>query len=288
MAPPTMPVAPPTAQPAPAATQPAPATVQTTAHTLAAAMPATAAPAAAAPLAGGNRLEGVMHALKTAKVGNRRNDLPIGVGIFLLKSAKFLVTEGGKWRITAFSLFCVHGIQDGNQIAYGSQGYSGPIPGETYEDSVFQDMSPSASARTFASNIRILRACLGWSDEKVKQYQATDQGAEMLLSLLSQMSCVDLGTLQPTNQPCVFSNQVVVQISSKVSRVQQKDKATGLPTMTANGPVIKEYTNTFWDKKIPIPDLINMIGDEAVVKAFGTEEAAMEAIKREQEILNAG
>lgn len=300
MAPPTMPTVPVAAPvtppvglpvavpvPAPAIVPPAPtppaAPTVTTAHQLAAAMPAPA-PA----LGGGNRLGSVMDALKSASVGNRRNDLPVGTGTFLLKSGKFTITDGGKYRITTFSLLCLQGIVDGNGIQYGSQGYSGPMAGEVYETPIFQDMSPAAQSRTMSQNISVLRACLGWTAELVKQYQATDEGARILLSLLSGIACVDLATLTPTNQPCICSNQAVVQITTKVSIVPVKDKISKQPTYDANQqPITRSYSNTYWDNKVTIPDIIGVIGEEACIKAFGSQELVLAAAQHEAAVLAA-
>lgn len=273
--------------PVPVATiaQPTPST-NTAPAGLAAAIAATGgiagAPAgAAAPVGGGNRLQQVRDALKTASVKSGRNDIPIGTGIFLLKSGKLFVTEGNL-NISTFSMLCLQGVRDGAGAVYGADGYAGPVPGESYDVSLFQNFEPKRIAATMSGNLRALAACMGWTEEQSKAFQATDQGMAVLLDLIKGMMCIDMTTSAPTQAPCIFSNQVVIQMSRRPKIVEQKgDNKQPLYDEQGN-KATKTYINTFWDKKIPLPNVLTLIGEPATIEAFGTAEAYLEAAKNEE------
>ena len=284
----TMPVG----TPAPAAINAAPATVAQPAPigSLAAAIAKTGAVAgaqpalagaAAASLGGGNRLQLVRDALKTASVKTGRNDLPIGTGIFLLKSGKLFITAG-QLSISTFSLPCLQGIRDGAGNVYGVEGYTGPIPGETYDESIFQNFEPKRVVTTIANNLRAVTACMGWTEDQVKAFKSTQAGESVLFELIKGMMCIDMETGAPTEQPCCFSNQVVIQMTRRPKIVEQKDAATKQPLYDAHGVVAtKTFINTFWDKKIPLPDVLTLIGEPETIKVFGSAEAYLAAVENE-------
>lgn len=265
---------------APAANQtPPPATPATP---VAAPTPATAAtpPASVTALGGGNRLSAVRDALRTAKVSNRRNDLPLGTGVYLLKSGKFKVTDDGKYKMSIFSLLCLSATTDSNGITVGTEGYTGPVPNETYELAVFQDFGAKYLKKTMDNNLSIVRACLGWDAAKVTAFQSTDEGLNTLEQIIEGLLCMSMQTLAGTGQECIFANQVVVQITSKVTTKNTE-------TFDKDGnPIMKSYTNTYWDKKVPLADLPALIGDEAVIAAFGSEDAFVAAAGNEQAMLD--
>ena len=237
--------------------------------------------AAAASLGGGSRLQLVRDALKTASVKSGRNDLPIGTGIFLLKSGKLFVTTG-QLNISTFSLLCLQGIRDGAGNVYGVEGYTGPIPGETYDESIFQNFEPKRVASTIANNLRAVTACMGWSEDQVKAFKTTEAGESVLFELIKGMMCIDMETGAPTEQPCCFSNQVVIQMTRRPKIVEQKDAATKQPLYDAHGVVAtKTFINTFWDKKIPLPDVLTLIGEPETIKVFGSAEAYLAAVENE-------
>ena len=281
----------PVAQPALPAVNAAPAVVQpgVPAGSLAAAIAkigavagAQPAPAAAAaPLGGGSRLQLVRDALKTASVKSGRNDLPIGTGIFLLKSGKLFITTG-QLNISTFSLLCLQGIRDGAGNVYGVEGYTGPIPGETYDESIFQNFEPKRVATTIANNLRAVTACMGWTEDQVKAFKSTEAGESVLFELIKGMMCIDMETGASTEQPCCFSNQVVIQMTRRPKIVEQKDAATKQPLYDAHGvAATKTYINTFWDKKILLPEVLTLIGEPETIKAFDSAEAYLAAVENE-------
>jgi len=244
------------------------------------ALPAQAA-AAAAPLGGGNRLQLVRDALKTASVKGGRNDMPIGTGIFLLKSGK-LFTTTAQLNIATFSMLCLQGIRDGVGNVFGAEGYTGPIPGETYDESMFQNFEPKRIAQTVANNLRAVTACMGWTEEQVKLFKSTPAGEGIIFELMKGMMCIDMETGVPTEQPCCFSNQIVVQMTRRAKVVEEKDKITKEFKYDKDGNKLTQtYINTFWDKKISLPDVLTMVGEPATVEAFGTGEAYIAAVENE-------
>lgn len=95
------------------------------------------------------------------------------------------------------------------------------------------------------------------------------------------MFCYDIDTTQGTGQPSIFSNQIVVQLTTKphisdvkVNGVVPNDPVTGLP-------MTETYENTYWDKKIPLAEVHAVLQDEGVLKAFGSPEAWAAAVECE-------
>ncbi len=240
---------------------------------------------AAAPLGGGDRLSMVMEALRTATTGGGRTKMPLGTGAFLLKSGKFIITDDGKWRISTFSFLCLIGIKDGSGIVYGTEGYTGPIPGDTYDIALFQDFAPKAVKTTMTKNLNALAACMGWSKEQVKVFQSTPKGLDILFELLKGMMGASMVDCIPTNEPSIFSNQVVIQLTRNTSIVVKKDPVTKQPLYVDDKgtKATSTYFNEYWDKKIPLQDLITMMNDDAkVIEAFGSQEAFQAAFANEK------
>ena len=108
---------------------------------------------------------------------------------------------------------------------------------------------------------------------------------QKLMQLIAGLVCCDMMG-NPTGQPSIFSNQVVVQITTKSSIVVQKDPVTKQPLYTdAQGTkATKTYINTYWDKKVPLNDLLTMLPQDQIIAAFGTEEAFLAAHKNEADL----
>lgn len=250
--------------------------------------PVAVAPVAApAPLAGGTMLATMMGALATASVGNQRNDLVLGTGIYLLKLGKFILTSDGKWKISSFAFICLKAIRDGQGIAPGTARYAGPIVGETYEEAMFQDYSPKKLKGTMGANLSAIQTCMGWTPEKFKQFQSTPEGQQIIAQLWAGLFGIDMaGTA--TGQPCIFSNQVVLQLSTKSRMYEKKDKATGQPVYDGNGQKLTGTNiSTYWDKKIRLQELETVMPEvpaEQIIAAFGTAEAFMAALEQEKKL----
>lgn len=243
------------------------------------------APPSISSLNGGNMLNTVMDALKTATVGSSKNDnIPLGKGIYLLKSGKYIVAQSGA-KLTSLSFICLKSLSDSNGIPLGTEGYSGPIPGETYNYALFHNLAPKNIKYTMNRNATALSACMGWPKEKYTEYLTTEEGTQKIVELLKALLCVDLTTDQPTNQPCMFSNQVVLEISAKIGTGDEKS-SDGSPSYDENGNVKKKtYINVYLDRKVPIQEAIGLVGDDdLIIRAFGTQEAIMQAIKVEAEL----
>ena len=230
-------------------------------------------------LGGGERLSGVRDALRVATIGGGRNDLPLGTGAFLLKSGKFLVTDDGKWKISVFSFLCLQGIKDGNGIVHGVEGYSGPLPGDSYDVSMFQDFSPKYQKGTISKNLAALAACMGWTKEQVKLQQSTEAGLDIVFELLKGMMCVSMEDGSITGVESIFSNQAIVQLTRSTSIVEKKDPVTKQPLYVDDKgtKATTTYFNEYWDKKIPVATMLETIGEEAMVVAFGSEVAVQAA-----------
>jgi len=264
------------AQPAnPAFAQPAPVAQPV------AAQPVAAQPVVAQPannLGGGGRLAAVKNALMTAKVGSSRNDLPEGTGLYLLKEGKYTVTDRKSTRLTNYSMVCLKGIKDGLGQAYGAVGYVGPIPGEEYSTALFHD-----GDYAFNSLLKALSACFGW-DKVMTASMQTPARIDQLIQLLDLFTGVSAETCQPTNQPCCFSNQVILEMTAqtkvsavKVNGVQPNDPVTNLP-------MTKAYTNDYWNKRVPLAEAVAGLDPTFCIKAFGSQEAITAALETEKQL----
>lgn len=247
----------------------------------------TPTPAAGQPLAntppvipGGNRLADIKHALATAKLGSQRNALPQGTGWFLLKNGKFIKTEQKGFELSSFSFICLKGIDDAQGLTPASPNYAGPKVGETYEVAIFQGGSYLNS--TMAKNISALAACMGWSQDYVKQLQGSDEGVLMIMELLKGLLCVSVQG-EPTNLPCAFANQVVVELHTKAN-IKEEKGSDGKPSYDEKGnKKMKTFVNTYWNRKVKLVEEVYPALTEAdIVKYFGSQEAFMAAVETEQ------
>jgi hypothetical protein len=241
--------------------------------------------AAQAPLNGGAALSGVMGALMAAKSsgGGGKQDLPAGKGLYLLKEGKFALKSDGAFKVTEFILFCLKGVSDAVGIPYGTEGYSGPIPGETYKTTLWHKTGPKELQRTVDTNLRALRACWGVSQEKIEAYQSSPESAVQLNAMMTHFLGLDLDTGIPTGNISSFSNQAIVEIQVKPVLVELKDKITKQPLFLEGGvKATKVYTNEYWNGKVPIGEAAQMIDGELFLRAFGGQEAYAAAFASEQ------
>ena len=187
--------------------------------------------------------------------------------------------------MSSFAMKCVMGIKDGSGIVPGTPGYSGPLAGDVYEVTLFQKTGPKDIKRTMDKNLLALRTCLGWDEAKMAMYQETDQGFAIVTQLIEGLLCYSIDTGVGTEQPCVFAGQVVVIMSAKTSIVEQKD-ASGQPVFDANQQKItKVYTNEYWDGKVPLAVLPQLLGSvEAAHAAMGSQAAYDTALGMEQQL----
>lgn len=232
---------------------------------------ATSTPAQAA-LGGGSRLATVKAALMKAKSFGGRNDMPVGTAQFLLKNAVYEETQMHN-KMTKFSLLCINPIKDNEGLAPTSPSYTGPRKWEEYEIAVFHEGKYLESE--MAQNLQILATCCGWSEEYKRKLQATDAGLNVILELSKGLFCRSLDGL-PSNQPCAFANQVVVEITAKPTPEKQKKDATTKQLMfDAQGQPImtKSYINKYWNKRIPLADVVATLGEADTLRAFGSQQA---------------
>lgn len=232
-------------------------------------------------LGGGSRLNSAVdEAMRTARTGSGRNNMPFGTGIFLLKSGKFGITEVKKaWR-TLFSFVCLQGGIDSNGLSFGTEGYSGSIPGAEYAEPMWQDITGIYAKQTIEKNLTALRVCLGWTEAKMLEYQGTPEGLRKLYVLLSGLFCLDMQTTVPTNQPCLFSNQVVVELTRRDEPYDAK--VDGKKVMDADsGQILKKIAKKlYWNNHIPLVEVSKLINNDAVLTdAFGSEEIFLAAVK---------
>lgn len=241
------------------------------------------------PLGGGNRLAEIKAALAKARTssGNRKNP-PLGSGWYLLKNGQYSITDQKQRKLTSFSFICIKAIEDAQGLGPNAPSYSGPKEGEEYNLALFQDGGFLDS--TMSKNLQALAACMGWSPEYVKELQSSDEGIGMILELLKGLLCVSVDGV-PTNQPCVFANQVVIEIVGKAN-IKEEKGSDGQPSYDAQGnKKMKTYINHYWNKKIPLMDVAEEFnklpnGDKTLFNYFGSQEHFMAALETEQIAIN--
>lgn len=243
------------------------------------AIPQTAVPQTAVPqvpLNGGSNLASIREQLRTTSVNTRREDIPFGSGIYLLKTGSMKTTRD-KDNLLSFQFICLRAIKDGAGIAPGMPEYTGAIEGREYSCAIFQNKDYALK-----NNLQALSVCLGWSSEKVKQMQGTEEGLDLLTALLfSFTGSNEKGPIPDAT--CAFSNQVVLQMSCSVrvtdALVNKK------PSYDENGKKLtKTFNNTYWDKKLPIEEIASTIDENILIKAFGSMEAIEAALAVEAEL----
>ena len=245
------------------------------------------APLAGQPIvASDQKAQKIMEAMMTSTVGGKRNEMPVGSGLFLVKEGIFKLTPTQQLRLTSFQLYCVKGEIDGQGLKSESPQYTGPRVGEVYEFAVFHDTKyPNILGSQY---LQITAACMGWSPEQVKEYQSTPEGQQAIMDMTARIMCVDAhgqqvmdGVGQPA--PSVISNQVIIDITKKT---QIKDKKiNGQPVFDQAGQKLQiPVTNVYFNKRIWLDDLVAQgITEEELVKAFGSQEAAAAAFQIEQQ-----
>lgn len=228
----------------------------------------------------------IMEAMMTSSVGGKRNEMPVGSGLFLIKEGIFKRTPTQQLRLTSFQLYCVKGETDGQGLKAESPQYTGPRVGETYEFAVFHDTKyPNILGSQY---LQITAACMGWSPEKVTELQSTPEGQQAIMEMTACIVCVDAHGNQVMDEarqpaPSIISNQAIVDITKK-SQLKDK-KINGQPAFDAAGQKIQiTVTNTYFNKRIWLDDLVAQgITEEELLKAFGSEEAAVAAYKLEED-----
>ena len=229
-------------------------------------------------LGGGGRLANIMGALKATKVGGgRQNKIALGTGLYLLKEGAYKISELNNVRLTVFSFICLKGIKDGMGVAFGGPGYSGAVPGEEYSAVLYHD-GPYA----YSSLLRALSACFGWSKDMVAIMQS-DVRLPQTIGFIDMFTGVGAETQQPTNQPCCFSNQIILEMSSAIKVVEVKNE--GKASFNEDGTKqTKSYPNIFWNKRVPIAEALNGLDTALCIKAFGSQEAITAALETEKQL----
>jgi len=247
--------------------------------------PSTApAPAGQAPAQKHNK---IMEAMMTSSIGGKRNEMPVGAGLFLIKEGIFKLTPTQGLKLTSFQLYCVKGVDDGQGLTPASPLYTGPRVGETYEYAVFHESKyPDMLGKQY---LQITAACMGWSEARVTELQSTAEGRQVITEMTARILCVDTyGQLvmdeagQPA--PSVISNQVILDIAKKS---QIKDKKVNKQLVYEKGseiPIKITVTNVYFNKRIWLDDLVAQgITEEELVKAYGSQEAAAAAYAIEEQ-----
>jgi len=256
-----------------------------------AASPAVAQPAAqptAQPVAqpGDQKYNKIMEAMMTSSIGGKRNEMPVGSGLFLVKEGMFKLTPTQGLKLTSFQLYCVKGVSDGQGLTPASPQYTGPRVGETYEYAVFHNSKwPDMLGRQY---LQITAACMGWSEARVAELQASAEGQQAIAEMTARILCVDTcgnQVMDEAGKPVssIISNQAIVDIAHKS---QIKDKKVDKQLVYEKGsdiPIKITVKNVYWNKRIWLDDLVAQgITEEELLKAFGSQEAATAAYQIEQ------
>lgn len=285
-----------TAAPAPTTTAVAPNPFATT-TAAPAAIPAGTGPASGFPAFANPRPAGLPVApqsqlavdraamLAAARPKDQGNRLVPGTGLYLIKDGKYKVTEKGV-KLTSFALFCIKGIADGQGLAPGTSLYTGPRAGETYESAVFHE--GKFPQKILEQYKRILAATHGWTLPQVYEIEATPEGRAWVADAIKGIFGCDL-YFAPTNVPSSLSNQVIMEIKFESKMVDKKvDKQV---VYDSNGrPLQVKAENAYWNRRVFFddPQLSDFVqNQDAIVKAFGSIEAATAAANNEKQFRQA-
>ena len=248
--------------------------------------PPAPSPNPAAPAAGQTRNK-IMEAMMTSSIGGKRNEMPIGAGLFLVKEGNFKLTPTQGLKLTSFQLYCVKGVDDGQGLTPASPQYTGPRVGETYEYAVFHNSKyPDMLGKQY---LQITAACMGWSEARVKELQGSAEGQQVIAEMTACILCVDTFGNQVMDEsgqsvPSIISNQVIIDITHKS---QIKDKKVNKQLVYEKGseiPIKITVKNVYWNKRIWLEDLAAQgVTDDELLKAFGSQEAAVAAYQIEQQ-----
>jgi hypothetical protein len=220
----------------------------------------------------------MLAAARPKELGNR---LVPGTGLYLIKDGKYKVTEKGV-KLTSFSLFCIKGITDGQGLAPGASLYTGPRAGETYENAVFHE--GKFPQKVLEQYKRILAATHGWTLPQVYEIEATPEGRAWVADAIKGIFGCDL-YFAPTNVPSSLSNQVIMEIKFESKMVDKKvDKQV---VFDGQGrPLQVKAENAYWNRRVFFddPQLAEFVqNQDAIVKAFGSIEAATAAANNEKQ-----
>lgn len=253
---------------------PAPATGQAQAPTMPmpaqapAAMPQVNLMQATGQTAVPNAMDAMLKAMTEAKVSDQRRNLPVGQAIYAINNVVFTVTEQSSRHIDKMILTCVTPMNDANGLKYGTQGYSGAIPGMSYEYPIFRDYKMNYHVREW---LNVVKCMLGITGEQLSQIQASPGGDKQLLQYVSYYFGFDFSTNQPT-QSCL-ANTEAVEINVTVNR--KAKKVNGQSVYDASGqPIMVDYHNTFFNRRVLLSELLAAFaGREAeLYKCFGGQE----------------
>ena len=289
----------PAGQPAAPAASPAAATTLPTAPvatTIPFSMPKQAGGVGGAPAQPYVDPRGAMHnkvlaAMMTCKVGGRINPIPDGVGIFLVKSGKYKITEKAA-EMTAFEMYCVRGVKDGMGLTPAAPLYTGPKTGETYDLAIFHNAKyPESKAKEYFS---VTLACCGMSEAQAEQYQQTPEGQAALTDLTERILC--LGSqggprldpqLDESGAQVVGSDGKPVweYASTMIANQVCVEIATRTKLKNAKGEdLAKPWTDHFWNNRVWLADMeAQGITQEELIIVFGSQEAAQAAYQMETE-----
>jgi hypothetical protein len=230
----------------------------------------------------------ILAALKTAPYYEGRNDMPLGKAWYLLKSGKYSISPTKGYQITSFQMLCINPLSDADGLPPTSPNYTGPRKWEEYELAFFHETNQMYVKGKTAQKRSMLAACRCWTKEMTQRMTSTQKGMDAMELYLSGMFSRDL-LKRATGLPCMFSNQVVVQITTKMTVPKAKmDEKTGKPLMAGDQPVMtKSQLNDYWDGGIPLDVVNSTLGDEETVKAFGSQEAFMTAFQTQIDSMTA-
>lgn len=223
--------------------------------------------------------------LAASKPKTRRNDIPDGVGYFLIKNGYYKITDKNHTKLSIFALYCVKGVSDAQGFGQDSPGYTGPKQGEIYETAIFHEGEyPQINLDNM---LRVFAACTGCTVAEAVECQKTPDGAEFVRNTLRDILCVDMA-FRPTNAPCMVANQCIVEISKTTGMKDVKDKTTKKVVYDETGKKIqKPQTNIFWNKRVWLTDpALGHLTEADIIKAFGTMEAFTAAAELEAKLLN--
>ena len=266
-APAAVPIAAPAAVPTPAtapSVAPAMAPAQATPQIPVALMPPVPA---AAP--GMSPMDMLRKQVSEASVSEQRKNLPEGTAIFVINAMTRKLSLQ-KMDYDVMTLICIQPITDVNGLRHGDQGYAGPIPGSSYEYPIFINPKYNGHVRQWLDLVKCFQ---NWDADTLKAYQASPEGLDQLMPLIQYYIGFDFATNKP--MASVLANMNCAEVNTAITRKQGR-AADGKTLLfdQAGQPIMKEYTNTYFNRHVPIAEVWQAVGQnpEFVYRCFGGKE----------------
>jgi len=214
-------------------------------------------------------MDSVRQSIATARVSSQRRDVPEGQAIYVVNNMEFRVTQGQD-HIDVCHLTCLLPIQDGNGVRYGESGYTGAIPGSSYEYSIFRNYKWNTHSQRWLDIVVCFQEI---TPDVLKQWQASVEGQNHIVQLIQCYIGFDFTTGQPIQS--VLANTHCAEINCQVVRKPKKINRQPVMDATTGQPIMQDLRNVYFNRNVKVAEVWQALGGsnaELVYRCFGGKE----------------